>query len=308
MAAATAAGAQHTDVSDIPVPEVPPPGPEYGWQSEEFDLDAYLERIGYRGPREATWEVLREVNRAHARAIPFENLDVLLGREISLDIADLQDKMVVRRRGGYCHEQNVLFATALDRLGFRVTGLSARLLFGRGLDVLRTVGHTILKVEADGGAWIADTGVGGVGPLEPVPLADGAVSHQGDWTYRLDDTPRGWLLRYATAEGWFPLYYFSTAPFYRADYADHNYIASHHPRSPFHRMLTVQRNGLRERLVLTDRRLQTQTPSAAPADRHLDPEQIPQVLREVFGLHLPAEDERRLVRFVGSTPEGQELD
>src|ERR1700756_4948956 len=91
-----------------------------------MDLKAYSARIGYTGAFAPTAETLAELHLAHATHIPFENADILLGRPIRLDQESLQAKLVAQRRGGYCFEQNLLFAAALEELGFRVTRLAAR--------------------------------------------------------------------------------------------------------------------------------------------------------------------------------------
>jgi hypothetical protein len=109
-----------------------PADPAYHWNGAELDLDAYLARIGFDGERAPTVRTLHELVRAHTTAIPFENLEIILGRTIPLDLATLQDKMVHGRRGGYCYENVGLFAAALERLGFGVTGLSGRVSMGAG--------------------------------------------------------------------------------------------------------------------------------------------------------------------------------
>ncbi|MBN6055703.1 arylamine N-acetyltransferase, partial [Nonomuraea sp. RK-328] len=101
------------------------------WDIEKLDLDAYLTRIGRGAPRTPSAETLRSLHRAHVTSIPFENLDVVLGRGARIDLESLQHKLVGRRRGGYCHEHNLLFAAALERLGFRVTRHLARIRLGR---------------------------------------------------------------------------------------------------------------------------------------------------------------------------------
>src|SRR5690606_26344024 len=107
-----------------------PGHPSARWESDGLDLAAYLERVGYAGPLGPGLDTLRALQAAHLDAIPFEALDPYLGRPVPLDIGSLQDKLLHRRRGGYCHEHNILFATVLDRLGFHVTGRSARMLMG----------------------------------------------------------------------------------------------------------------------------------------------------------------------------------
>ena len=112
------------------------------------DLSAYLRRIGLDAAPPATVAGLATLHRAHAGAIPFENLDILLGREIRLDLPSLEAKLVAARRGGYCFEQNTLFSAALADLGFRVTPLAARVRLGGRTDGPRT--HMLLSVRADG--------------------------------------------------------------------------------------------------------------------------------------------------------------
>ena len=124
------------------------------------DLDAYFERIGYSGPCEPTLGVLNAITLAHTSAIPFENLDVLLGRPIALDPASLVDKLVRRRRGGYCFEQNGLLLIVLEALGFQAVPISARVRWQRPRDFTPPRTHLFLRVELDGESWLADVGIG----------------------------------------------------------------------------------------------------------------------------------------------------
>ena len=98
--------------------------------SDGFDLDAYLPRVGGARALAPSLEGLVDLHRAHCAAIPFENLDILLGRPIALDLPSLQAKLVQGGRGGYCFEQNTLFQAALEALGYRVTALAARVRVG----------------------------------------------------------------------------------------------------------------------------------------------------------------------------------
>jgi hypothetical protein len=132
-----------------------------------IDLDAYFTRIGYAGVRRPIMETLRALHLAHATHIPFENLDVLLGRRILLDLESLQTKLVRGRRGGYCFEQNALFAAVLERLGFTVTRLAARVRMGVTRVLPRT--HVALAVDVDGGSWLADVGFGELGTVAADP-------------------------------------------------------------------------------------------------------------------------------------------
>jgi N-hydroxyarylamine O-acetyltransferase len=119
-------------------------------------MDAYFARIGFDGPRTPTPDTLRAVHLAHAQAIAFENLSPLMGRPVPLDLPSLEDKLVRAGRGGYCFEQNALFAAALRELGFTVTGLGARVIWNAPEDAVRPVTHMVLKVEAAGEPYIAD--------------------------------------------------------------------------------------------------------------------------------------------------------
>ncbi len=266
------------------------------WETAALDLKAYLARIDYHERTLPDIETLRALQRAHLEAIAFENLDVITGGDIRLDLASLQDKLVQRRRGGYCHEHNTLFATVLDRLGFHVSGRSARMLMGDDERQLSALSHTCLKVRIDGTDWHVDVGVGNVGPREPIPLQEGVEVRHDRWRYRLDRTSEGrWILRYHRYDGWFNLYQFSEEPYYRADYEYHNYIASRHPESPFVRRIVAQRNGEDIRHALTDCELKVFRPDEPPEKHSVQPAGIPDVLRDVFGLELPGKAADRLV-------------
>nr|BFE54327.1 arylamine N-acetyltransferase [Saccharothrix mutabilis subsp. capreolus] len=246
------------------------------WNGARLDLDAYLARLGGPEPE------LAALHRAHLRSISFENADVLAGRPIALDVESLQDKMVRRRRGGYCFEHNLLFAAVLERLGHRVTGLAARVLLGRTGDLPRT--HALLVVD---GQWVADVGFGGGGLLAPIPLEAGVGVAQGDWTFRLDHADGVWTLRSRQGGEWVPLYDFTEDPRSPADYEILNYYLSTHPASAFVGRLLVQRTDEHARHTITDHELTVATPDGPPRKRTLTSEERDLVLRRDFGLELP---------------------
>lgn len=123
-------------------------------------LDAYFARIGYGGPTRPTVETLHDLMDAHVRTVPFENLDVLLGRGIDIAPEAVQRKIVGGRRGGYCFEQNSLLLLVLQELGYDVTPLSARVRWQRPRDFTPARTHLFLRVVIDGAPWVADVGVG----------------------------------------------------------------------------------------------------------------------------------------------------
>jgi N-hydroxyarylamine O-acetyltransferase len=282
------------------------------WETSALDLDAYLARIDYRGPLTPNVETLKALQQAHLAAVPFENLEIVTGGEIRIDLKSLQDKLVRRRRGGYCHEHNTLFATVLDRLGFEVMGRNARMLMGEDASIVTPLGHTMLVVKAAGYDWMVDVGVGNVGPREPIRLeADREVSH-GPWEYRLERSPLGyWLLRHKRLGEWFNIYQFSDEPCYRADSGEYNYLASHHPASPFVRRIVAQHNGAEVRLALTDLELKVFRPGREPEQQRIEADALLDLLRQRFGLELTPEQERALLQraktLAETTSEGEQL-
>ena len=132
-----------------------------------LDLSAYLDRIGYSGPLAPTADVLRDLHRAHMFSVPFENLDIALGREIVCDDDSFIRKIVEQRRGGFCYELNGAFARLLREFGFRVTLLSARVPREDG-SYSPEFDHLALRVDLDE-PWLADVGFGD-SFLEPLLL------------------------------------------------------------------------------------------------------------------------------------------
>src|SRR5574341_1574684 len=144
---------------------------------------AYLERIAYSGSREPNLQTLQTLHRAHLLAVPFENLDIHLGRPIVLDQDKLFEKIVLERRGGFCYECNGLFGALLREMGFQVTLLSARVRISDGSGFGPEFDHLVLRVEL-GEPWLADVGYGG-GFREPLRLVENLEQVQGWSVYRL---------------------------------------------------------------------------------------------------------------------------
>ena len=167
--------------------------------SDDLDLEAYLARIGYGGPRGVGHATLAGLLAAHMNAVAFENIDVLLGRPIRLDLRSLQEKIVGRRRGGYCFEQATLFLAALRGLGFEASAHTARVVLTVGEDEAPR-SHMWLCVRLAEGAFAADPGLGGVGCRAPIPL-DGTPVRDGDEVYRLETDGRRQVLVIETAGG-----------------------------------------------------------------------------------------------------------
>lgn len=265
------------------------------WRSAELNLAAYTERIGYHGPLGPTAATLAELHRHHVEAIPFENVDIMAGRLISLDIASLQDKLITRCRGGYCYEHNLLFAAVLERLGYVVTGLSARVTMGSSKP--RPPTHMCLRVEADGLAWLVDVGFGGDGILEPIALRSGQRSCQGDgaWEYSLTRRPGGvWALQSLRAPGWLELYTFTIEARQPVDYQVLNWYTSTHPRSPFTQRTIVQKIGASLRRSLVGDSLTISRPGWVADTRTIRRASLPGILAIDFGIELAPYDAEML--------------
>ncbi len=250
------------------------------------DLAAYLRRIGYAGGLEPGAGTLANLHLAHSTRIPFENLDVLLGRPIRLDVPSLLAKLVTGGRGGYCFEHNLLFASVLCTLGFAVTPLAARVRYRTEAVLPRT--HMLLLVRAEGVDWLTDVGFGGEGLLLPVPLRANEPCRQFAWTYRLVEHGCGWLLQSLRDGDWIDMYAFTLEPQEMADYEMANHYVSTHPNSRFVQTLTAQLPGTQVRYVLRNRALTEDRGSTAATTRMIaGDEELLAALAATFGLHLP---------------------
>lgn len=249
-----------------------------------LDVPAYLRRVGHSGEISATRATLDALHLAHATSIPFENLDILLGVPIRLDLVSLQAKLVAGRRGGYCFEQNALFAAVLEHIGFRVTRLAARVRFGTDRVLPRT--HMALRVDVDDAHLLADVGFGAEGLLLPVSL-DGAESRQFAWTYRVVDDDGASVLQSLGGKAWEDLYAFSHEPQLPVDYEIANYYASTNPASRFTQMLTAQRLSPDVRRILRNREY-VEVRGKVVDTRVTDDDELIALLNEQFGLVFPA--------------------
>lgn len=255
------------------------------WGVDRLDLDAYLARLGV-----APDASLATIHRAHVAAIPFENLDVQLGVGVSVDLPDVQAKLVDARRGGYCYEHGILLAAALERLGFSVERRLARI--GDPAVAPRPRSHLVVVV---GGHWLADTGFGS-GLIEPVPLVDGQVSRQGGWTFRtvlLDDG--AWQLHELRDGSWQTHYTIPPETTYLADIEVANFATSHRPTSRFVLQVVVIRKDDARVRALIGRHLTVDTPDGQVEQRTIEDDERGDVLRDL-GLSMSADQVEALGR------------
>jgi N-hydroxyarylamine O-acetyltransferase len=261
------------------------------WDIEQLDLGAYLRRIGYDADPSPTAAALAALHRAHLATIPFENLDIVLGRGISVELEAVQRKLVEARRGGYCYEHGLLFAAVLERVGFDVDRLLARV-GGDGYRP-RARTHMALRVRAGGEAWLADVGFGS-GLLEPLPFSgagDAEPRRQGGWEYALAAVgPHAWELRERRDGEWLVRYGFDDQRQHPADVVVANHFTSTWPRSPFVTRSVVVRkdeDALRE---LIGRTLTTTWPDGSTEERGVADSEVADVLRDIFRLELDADE------------------
>jgi N-hydroxyarylamine O-acetyltransferase len=256
------------------------------------DLDAYCRRIGYSGPLGPTLDVLRALTELHPAAIPFEAIDVLLDRGIDISPTAVDAKLIERRRGGYCYEQNGLFGRVLTAIGFDVAGLAAnvRWMFAPGA-APGPLTHRVLRVTIDGVQWLADVGFGSCVPTSPLRLDILDPQFTRHETFRIVPMGPQRLLQALVDDRWQPVYSISSEPWLDSHYELANWYSSTHPASHFRHRLIVTRTTAEARHILADGRL-TIRPAGGTADKHyLDAEQIMTALAEVF--QLPVEPEWR---------------
>jgi arylamine N-acetyltransferase len=204
--------------------------------TDTVDVSTYFDRIGYRGTAEPTVETVRALVAAHNRSIPFENLDPLLGIPVAdLSAAALTDKLVHRRRGGYCYEHNGLMGYVLDELGFGVERLAGRVVWMNPDGPLPAQTHQVLSVTVPGvdEPLLVDVGFGGQTLTSPIRLEAGPVQETRHEPYRIRERGDSYQLEAEISGKWQPLYTFTTRPQPRIDLEVGSWYVSTHPNSPF---------------------------------------------------------------------------
>ncbi|MEN3221021.1 arylamine N-acetyltransferase [Mycolicibacterium porcinum] len=260
-----------------------------------FDLHGYLGRIGYRGSTQPGLETLRDIVAAHGRSIPFENLDPLLGIPVAdLSAVALSDKLVTRRRGGYCYEHNGLLGYALDELGYGVDRLAGRVVWMKEPDApLPALTHNVLAVTVPGeaGRYLVDVGFGGQTLSSPIRLQTGAVQQTRHEPYRLLELATRHEPEYELAAqvrgAWQPLYRFTTVPQPRIDLEVGSWYVSTHPGGVFVVGLSVALVTDDARINLRGRNLAIHSLGETERIRFDTAAQVLDALTDRFGINLP---------------------
>lgn len=255
-----------------------------------LDLTAYFDRIGYGGATEPTEEVLQQLITSHTRAIPFENLDPLLGMPVDdLSPSALVDKLVSRGRGGYCYEQNGLMGYVLAELGCQVRRLAGRVVWMQPADApIPAQTHTVLAVTFPGcaGPYLVDVGFGGQTPTSPLRLLTGGVQQTVHEPYRLQDGKEGLVLEAKVRDEWQPLYEFSTQTRPQIDLTVGSWYVSTHPSSHFVTDLMVASVTEDGRRNLAGRKLVVHRPGGTEKILLNDAAAVVDTLGEDFGINL----------------------
>lgn len=269
-----------------------------------IDLDAYFERIGYAGERTPTIETLRELHLRQAESIPFENLNPLLKRPVSLDAESLQQKLIRERRGGYCYELNGLFALALDALGFRLTRLGARVVYLSDVDAFPPRTHMLLRVDLGDESWIADVGFGGMVLTSPIRLTVDVPQETPHEPFRIVRWRDEYLMEAKIREAWVPLYRFTLQEQAPSDYELGNWYVSTHPSSLFVNFLVASRPAPGLRYALRNNELAIHRLNGG-TERHTltTADELRAALVELMQLELPSgEDIEALLEKIANTP------
>jgi len=255
--------------------------------SDEVHLDAYLKRINYSGSIAPTLETLEMVHRLHPAAIPFENLDPLMGRPVRLQLSDIEQKLLNERRGGYCFEHNLLFKAVLESMDFKVTPLAAGVLWGhdetKGAPALT---HMALLVDVGGVPYVADVGFGGQVMTAPLRLRADTEQTTPNERYRLLGGHPKWRLESEVAGAWKPLYEFTLAPQTLDDYVAMNDVTM----AMFSEWLIAARVDNTKRHGLWNGRLNTHENGETTTRMLTSVAELRDVLTGVFGIQLPQSD------------------
>ena len=252
-----------------------------------FDLDAYLARIGFTAQRRPTLDTLEAIHALHPAAIPFENLNPLLGWPVALDIESLQSKLVSGGRGGWCFEHNTLFRHALQALGFSVTSLAARVLWNAAPGTpIGPRSHMLLLVDLNGLPYIADVGFGGNVLTAPLRLEPDIAQSTPHEPHRLLPLDNGFVLEASIGGAWQPFYRFTLEPQFHADYEVSNWYLCQHPSSFFRQILMTARAMPEARYALRNNELAIHRKDGTEKRTLADAAAVRSCLITDFGLQL----------------------
>ncbi|HEY1847640.1 MAG TPA: arylamine N-acetyltransferase [Opitutaceae bacterium] len=258
-------------------------------QQDRPDIEAYLRRIGHSAGTAPTLETLDGILARHICSIPFENVSVLLGDPVALDLASVERKLVRGRRGGYCFEQNGYLLAVLAAMGYRARPLSARVRFQQPRQFVPPRTHLFLEVEIGGERWMADVGVGGLSPGKALRMSDGGAQSTPWEERRLVAEGGRWYHQVRFAGEWNDLTDYTGEEMPAVDREVANWWTSMSPASKFRKDLSVAiaaPGGTR--ITLQNREFTVRKRGEVAERRQLASHgELVAVLAESFGIDVP---------------------
>jgi len=255
--------------------------------TDEANLDAYLRRINYAGSIAPTIETLQAIHRLHVSTIPFENLDPLMELPVRLQLSDIEQKLLLERRGGYCLEHNLLLKAVLESMDYAVTAVGAGVLWGYEPDHQpQQNSHIALIVDVGGVTWLADVGFGGPGMSGPIRLRADDEQETPHGRYRLTGGYPKWRLDTAIGGTWRSLYEFTTSAISNDELVAMNDYAMRRHRDT----LVAARIDGAKRHALRNARLNLHENGETTTRMLTNLLEIRDVLTNVFGIQLPETD------------------
>lgn len=255
---------------------------------DRIDIPAYLARIGYTGPTVPTLDTLAALQRHHVSAIAFETLAMILHEPIRLGPADLQQKVIVGGRGGYCFELNLLFLRLLRALGFEAHGLTGRVVLNAPPNVVPARTHVLTLVTIEGERYITDVGFGGMTPTMPLRLDANDVQPTPNEPYRIVQNDGMYTLTARVGDIWNSYYVFDLTRPADIDFEVGNWYVSTHPSSPFRNRLLAARVEPGVRYTLRGAEYAIHRAGRESERRRVeDPHAVVELLRTVFRIEVP---------------------
>lgn len=262
----------------------------------QIDLEAYLARIGYEGHREPTLETLTAIQFAHATSIPFENLSILFGQGVQLDLETLQGKIVGACRGGYCFEQNGLALAVLRQLGFKARGLIGRVRWMVEDGVAAPLTHMLICVEFEDGAYIYDGGFGGIRLTGVLKLEPDLVQQTRHEDHRIVQVGENYTIQANLGSQWANVCEFTLTPQSPIDYELSSWYTSTHPESLFTNNLIVERPSADARRMIFNNTFVERKRGEDQTVREIaNVDEMVALLDQHFGLPVETDEQREVL-------------
>ena len=251
-----------------------------------MNVKDYLKRIGFMGEPKPDYATLSELQYRHFLSVPYENLDIVGKTPVSLEVKDLYDKIVTRKRGGYCFELNALFNWLLCETGFKTANYFARFLLDEPEIPMRR--HRVMRVEIGGEYYIADVGVGTIVPERPLKLVENEETEIRNLIYKFTKDPfLGWVLNFKKSGGGFKrLYSFTTDEQLEIDFIQPSFYCEYSPNSIFNKKNIVAIRTEAGKYTLDGNILNIIKAGESVSKKECDETEIPAILKEYFGIEI----------------------